>query len=133
MNASKVAALNGGRNLPAEGIGAILVNVSGTGTLHPFNPADTFRADITAGAVVDTVTALPGVAVTTGGLVTLSNFAFVNTTGADPISEAVYFFTDTGNPATDRLLTYYDTATGLPLTPNGNNIDVDCSNGILQL
>ena len=53
--------------------------------------------------------------------------------GADPIfsavapgdaGEAVIVYRDTGNAATSPLIAYIDTATGLPVTPNGGDITV---------
>ncbi len=131
MDKTKVAAWTG-LGFPAANLGAILVNVSGTGTLHPFATGDEFRSAITAGAVVDTVLGLAA-SVSPGGLLGCEDFSFSNTNGADPASEAIYFFIDSGNTATDRIIAYYDTVSGLPVTPDGNNIDVDCSNGLVQL
>jgi hypothetical protein len=36
--------------------------------------------------------------------------------------EACVVYHDTGTPSTSRLIAYIDTATGLPVTPNGGNI-----------
>jgi hypothetical protein len=36
---------------------------------------------------------------------------------------------NTGSDATSRLLLFFDTATGLPVTPNGGNIAVTWDNG----
>lgn len=40
------------------------------------------------------------------------------------VSEALVLFQDTGNDATSPLIAYIDTATGLPVTPDGNNINI---------
>jgi hypothetical protein len=48
--------------------------------------------------------------------------AFVAVSGATV--EALMFFKDTGTPATSDLICYFDTATGLPLTPNGGDVNV---------
>lgn len=44
-------------------------------------------------------------------------------------SEALVIFQDTGIETTSRLIAYIDTATGLPITPNGGNITVSWDNG----
>jgi len=43
--------------------------------------------------------------------------------------EAIVIFQDTGSAATSRLIAYIDTATGLPVTPNGGDITVQFDNG----
>jgi hypothetical protein len=40
------------------------------------------------------------------------------------VSEAVILYKDTGVAATSPLIAYIDTATGLPVTPNGGDITV---------
>lgn len=48
--------------------------------------------------------------------------------------EALVIFLDTGNAATDQLIAYIDSATGLPVTPDGGPIDIAWhANGIFQL
>jgi len=46
----------------------------------------------------------------------------------DP-SEALIIYQDTGVSATSRLIAYIDTATGLPVTPNGGDIQVQWDAG----
>ena len=43
--------------------------------------------------------------------------------------EALVLYKHTGADATSRLIAYIDTATGLPVTPNGGNINVVWDNG----
>ncbi len=44
-------------------------------------------------------------------------------------SEALVIWQDTGTPATSPLIAYLDTATGLPVTPNGTDITITWSSG----
>jgi hypothetical protein len=45
-------------------------------------------------------------------------------------SEALILYIDTGTPTTSRLIAYYDTGvTGLPVTPNGGDINVTVNAG----
>ena len=44
--------------------------------------------------------------------------------GSTDKEEAIVLYRDTGDPATSDLIYYIDTATGLPVTPNGGNIVV---------
>lgn len=43
--------------------------------------------------------------------------------------EAIVLFQDTGTESTSRLIGYIDTATGLPVTPNGGDIVISWDNG----
>lgn len=44
-------------------------------------------------------------------------------------SEAVVLYQDTGVEGTSRLIAYIDTATGLPVTPNGGDITIQWDSG----
>jgi hypothetical protein len=44
-------------------------------------------------------------------------------------SEALVIYKDTGSAATSPLIAYIDTATGLPVTPNGADVTVTWDNG----
>ena len=48
--------------------------------------------------------------------------AFSSVSGATV--EGLVFFKDTGTPTTSNLICYFDTASGLPLTPNGGDVNV---------
>lgn len=48
--------------------------------------------------------------------------AFTAVSGATV--EALVFFKDTGTPSTSDLICWFDTATGLVLTPNGGDVNV---------
>lgn len=58
--------------------------------------------------------------------------AFSAVTGATV--ESLVMFKDTGTPSTSNLICYWDTATGLPLTPNGGDVNVTFSaSGIIKV
>lgn len=48
--------------------------------------------------------------------------AFTAVSGATV--EGLAFLKDTGTPSTSNVICYFDTATGLPLTPNGGDVNV---------
>lgn len=48
--------------------------------------------------------------------------AFTAVSGATV--ESLVFFKNTGTPSTSALICFFDTATGLPLTPNGGDVNV---------
>lgn len=59
----------------------------------------------------------------TDGVFDADNVTFTSVTGAS--IEALIIYKDTGSAATSPLIMYIDVAaSGLPVTPNGNNIDV---------
>jgi hypothetical protein len=85
-----------------------------------------FADDIGGAAKVATSGNLAG-KTSTAGVADANNITFTAVTG-DPC-EALVIWQDTGNQATSRLVAYIDTATGLPVTPNGGDITVTWDNG----
>jgi hypothetical protein len=68
------------------------------------------------------------------GVADAADFTFAAVSG-DPV-EALVIYQDTGSESTSRLIAYIDTATGLPVTPNGGDINVawdDGANKIFKL
>jgi hypothetical protein len=58
--------------------------------------------------------------------------AFIAPTGgsqAGTTLSSILLYKDTGSAATSPLIAYIDTATGLPITPNGGDIIVTWDNG----
>jgi hypothetical protein len=104
-------------------IKAVLVD-TGTYTLNL--TAHEFLADIGAGARVSTSGAFTGKSAT-GGAADANDITFTSVTGAS--IEAIVIYKDTGVDATSPLLAFIDTATGLPITPNGGDIIVTWDNG----
>lgn len=64
---------------------------------------------------------------TTGGAADAADCTFTSVTGAS--IEAIIIYIDSGTEATSPLVAYIDTATGLPITPNGGDIIVTWDNG----
>lgn len=63
----------------------------------------------------------------TAGVADAADVTFSSVTGAT--CEALIIYQDTGTESTSRLIAYIDTATGLPVTPNGGDIVVQWDNG----
>jgi hypothetical protein len=82
--------------------------------------------DVPAAARVAVSASLAGKSVTAG--VADANDVTLNTVTGDP-SEALILYKHTGVESTSRLIAYIDTATGLPVTPNGGNITIAWDNG----
>lgn len=82
--------------------------------------------DIPSGARISTSGALASKTVT-NGVADAADVTFTAVSGATV--EAVVIYKDTGTESTSRLIAYIDTATGLPLTPNGADVNVVWDNG----
>ena len=57
----------------------------------------------------------------TNGAADAADFTFSAVSGNQVTQFIIY--ADTGTPTTSRLIAHFDTATGLPVTPNGGDID----------
>lgn len=64
---------------------------------------------------------------TTAGVADAANVTFSSVTGDQ--CEALIIYKDTGVSTTSQLIAYIDTATGLPVTPNGGDITVTWDDG----
>lgn len=104
-------------------IKAVLVD---TGTYTPNLSAHEYLSDISSGARISTSGAFTGKSAT-GGAADANDVTFTSVTGAS--IEAIVLYKDTGSDATSPLIAYIDTATGLPITPNGGDIIVTWDNG----
>lgn len=92
-----------------------------------------FLDDIPAPARVAVSGALTGKS-STLGVADAGNITFPTVTG-DP-SEALVIYKHTGVESTSNLIAYIDSATGLPVTPNGGDINIawdDGANKIFKL
>lgn len=80
-----------------------------------------FKSSVATAAIVAEGT-IANVTVTNGEF-DGDNVVMSNVTGDQ--CEAVIIYKDTGSSATSPLICYIDTATGLPITPNGGDITLD--------
>lgn len=104
--------------LDAVDVKLILVDLAD----YTYSAAHDFLDDVPAAARVDTSAAL-GSKTFTSGVFDAADTSFVAASG--DVSEAVIVYHDSGVEATSFLIAYYDTGvTGLPVTPNGGDINV---------
>jgi hypothetical protein len=84
-----------------------------------------YLSSIPSGARIATssalTTSLPG-----AGVADASDITFASVTGSQVTQFVIY--RDTGSEATSQLVAYFDTATNLPITPNGGDISITWSN-----
>ena len=102
----------------------------------PVIATDNFIDDILSAARVPAIASCPSLGTVTIGTVAAGVFDAANTvftalTG--DASESLIIFKDTASEPTSKLIGFWDTATGLPLTPNGGDVTVQWNaSGILQ-
>src|SRR3990172_2432833 len=97
---------------------------------------DDFIDDILSAGRVPAIASCPALGTKTIGTVAVGVFDAADTvftTLSGDASESLMIFKDTGTESTSKLVGFWDTATGLPLTPNGGNVTVQWNaSGILQ-
>lgn len=97
-----------------------------TGAYTPQTSVHQYLADIPVSSRIAGPVTLTS-KTTTGGAADAADCTFTSVTGAS--IEAIVIYKDTGTEATSPLIAYIDTATGLPITPNGGDIIVTWDNG----
>ena len=115
--------LEGQFNWNTDTIKAVLID---TGTYTVNLSAHEFLSDVGSGSRIATSGAFTG-KTTTGGAADANDITFTSVTGAS--IEAIVLYKDTGTDSTSPLIAFIDTATGLPITPNGGDIIVTWDNG----
>lgn len=115
--------LDGSIDWDTNDIRVILVD---TGTYSVNLGTHDFLDDIPGGARVATSSSLSGKTVT-AGVADANDVTFTAVTGSTV--EAIVIYQHTGVESTSRLIAYIDTATGLPLTPNGGDVTIQWDSG----
>jgi|SRR5690606_22255212 len=122
-NKGREGFLSGAINMSANDIRAILVDTADyTVNLSTHD----FLDDVPAASRVAVSTAMASKTVT-DGIFDAADVTWSAVSG-DP-SEAIVIYQHTGTESTSRLIAYIDTATGLPVIPNGGNITVTWDSG----
>lgn len=92
---------------------------------YTYSSSHQFRSDIPNAAVISTTNLSDKTA--ENGVFDAADATFSSVTGAN--AEALIIFQNTGSNSTSRLIAYIDSATGLPILPNGGDITVAFSSG----
>lgn len=100
------------------------------GTDTPVAATDQFLSDIAAGARIMTTANLASKTIT-GGVFDAADITTLAVTGAS--FESLVIYKDTGSAATSPLIAFFDTATGLPFTPNGGDVTIAWDNGASKI
>lgn len=117
--------LGGALNLSSNVVTIALIDTD----VYSFSTSHEDRADVPNTAVV--ATANLASKTITNGVFDAADATFVSVTGAN--CEALILFHNTGTQSTSRLIAYIDTATGLPILPNGGDITVRFSDGASRI
>lgn len=115
--------LNADIDWSADNIKCILVD-TGSYTVDLANHE--FLSDVAGGAIIATSSNLAS-KTSTAGVADAADVTLSSVTGAQ--CEAIIFYKDTGVAGTSPLFLYIDTATGLPITPNGADITLQFDSG----
>ena len=118
---AKEAFLNGSINMVANTITIALVDTG----VYTYSATHQFRNEVSNSAVISSTT-LANKTIT-NGVFDADDATFSSVTGAN--CEALLIFQDTGVQSTSRLIAYIDSATGLPILPNGGDISAAFSSG----
>lgn len=116
--------LGAGLNLSSLTIKAMFVDHADD---TPVLATDDFLSDIASAARVPALGSCPTLGSKTLGVVGAGVFDFADITFTaltGDQSESFLIFEDSGVEATSDLLAFWDSATGLPLTPNGGDVTV---------
>lgn len=114
----KKLALDADLDLLVDNIKVVLVD---SATYTPNLNTDDFLDDIPVGERVATSGNLAS-KTTTDGTFDAADITFTAVSG--DVSEFLVIYKDTGTAATSPLIALIDTATGIPVTPNGGDITV---------
>lgn len=114
-------------NWMTDTIKVLLVSTSG---YTPQTAVHQYLADIPVSARIAGPVTLTAKA-TTGGAADAADVTFTSVTGNT--INSIIICSDSGTEATSPLIAYIDTATGLPITPNGGDIIVTWDNGVNKI
>jgi len=108
-------------------VGTVKAALVDTGT-YTYSATHDYYNDVSG--VVGTPVALANKTFS-NGVFDADDVTFTSVTGATV--EAVVIYLEYGTTATSPLIAYVDTATGLPVTPNGGNIVIAWDNGASKI
>lgn len=121
----KEALLSAGLNLSTDTIKVALVDTG----LYTYSGNDQYLSAVSS-AIVGAPQALASKAIALG-VFDAADVTFPTVSGASV--EALVIYKDTGNAASSPLIAYMDSATGLPVQPNGGDINIAWSNGASKI
>jgi hypothetical protein len=129
---AKESLLSAGINLLTDNIKAVLVDTTVGSNPYTLDSANhEFLSDVPANSRISTTANFTGKTVL-NGVFDADDTQFPSVPAGDA-AEAYVIYQDTGVEATSRLIAYIDTATGLAVSPDGNNINVTFDSGVNKI
>jgi hypothetical protein len=119
--------LSANLNMSSNTITVALVDTD----VYTFSTSHEDRADIPNSAVV--AEAVLASKTVTSGVFDAYDATFSTVTGANCEALVIYHTDSQGGNTSSRLIAYVDTATGLPILPNGGDITVRFSSGASKI
>lgn len=119
--------LAGNLNMSSNTITIALIDTD----VYTFSALHEDRADVPNSAVVSEANLSNKVI--TNGVFDADDATFVNVTGANCEALILYHTDVQGGNASSRLIAYIDSASGLPILPNGSDITVRFSSGASKI
>lgn len=96
---------------------------------YTYSSSDQYFSDVPEAAVISSATLSNKTL--TNGVFDADDATFTSVTGAN--AEALILYQNTGTNSSSRLIAYIDSATGLPILPNGGDITVVFSSGASKI
>ena len=97
---------------------------------YTFSQAHEFLSDVPSAARISSIQALSGKALVSGAC-DANDLTFPAVSGVS--IEAIVIFKQGGSNGASPLLAFFDTATGLPITPNTGDIICNWDNGVNRI
>lgn len=116
--AFKDALLSGDADMVDGDVSIILIDTEG----YAFNASHDTLSDVPAGARIGTPQILAGKTIVNGTLIA-GDVVFIQVPAGEPIGAMVIYIAGS-SAATSPLVAFYDTIEGLPVTPNGGDIEL---------
>jgi len=120
----KEAYLSAAVDMTSDTIKVALIKTSAG---YTYSAAHQYYSDVTPGSNTIGTPQTFTTKTVTNGVFDADNVTFTAVTGA--AVGAVIIYKDTGVAGTSPLIAYIDTATGIPVTPNGGDITISWDNG----
>ena len=119
--------LAGNLNMSSNTITLALIDTD----VYTFSSSHEDRADVPNAAVITEATLASKTI--TSGVFDADDATFTSVSGANCEALIIYHTDVAGGNTTSRLIAYIDTATGLPILPNGGDITVRFSSGASKI
>lgn len=131
FNKARERFLTAALNWNTADVRALLIDVGAGGSEYTFNAAHEYLNSVPVGARRAGPIALTSKAATDGAA-SAANVTFTSVAAGAAI-EGIILYVHTGTDSTSVLIAYIDTATGLPITPNGGDIILAWDTGVNKI